>query len=165
MRLDSSYNQRQITKNLHIRPLREGEQPPMGLLLLADPSEKLVSSYLKRGSCWVAEVNGVVVGAYVLLETRPETVELVNIAVRQDMQGQGIGKKLVLHAVETARNAGYRTIELGTGNSSINQLGLYQKCGFRIIGVDMDFFVRHYEHPIFENDIQCRDMIRLKRDL
>lgn len=148
-----------------VRHLREGEQPPMEILLLADPSEELVSNYIKRGNCWVAEWNHEVVGVYVLLETRPETVELVNVAVREDVQGKGIGKKLVLHAVESARDAGHRTIEVGTGNSSIGQLGLYQKCGFRIVGVDRDFFVRHYDDPIFENDIQCRDMIRLQRDL
>lgn len=150
---------------IHIRPLREGELPPLDLLLLADPSEELVRSYSKRGSCWVAEWNHEVVGVYVLLETRPETVELVNVAVREELQGNGIGKTLVLHAVETARHAGFRTIEVGTGNSSIGQLSLYQKCGFRIVGVDIDFFVRHYEHPIFENGIQCRDMVRLTRDL
>jgi ribosomal protein S18 acetylase RimI-like enzyme len=151
--------------NVHIRPLREGEHPPIDLLLLADPSEELVRSYIKRGQCWIAKVDNEVVGVYVLLETRPETVELVNVAVREDMQGKGIGKKLVLHAVETARQLGFRTMELGTGNSSIGQLGLYQKCGFRIVGVDLDFFVRHYTQPIFENGIQCRDMIRLRRDL
>lgn len=100
-----------------------------------------------------------------MLETRPETVELVNVAVREDMQGNGIGKRLVLHAVGTAREAGFRSIELGTGNSSVGQLRLYQKCGFRIVGEDIDFLVRHYDQPIFENGIECRDMIRLKQDL
>lgn len=78
---------------------------------------------------------------------------------------EGIGKRLVLLAVEVARKAGLRTIELGTGNSSVGQLRLYQKCGFRIVGVDIDFFIRHYDQPIFENGIECRDMIRLKQDL
>ncbi|MNW16937.1 putative N-acetyltransferase YvbK [compost metagenome] len=45
------------------------------------------------------------------------------------------------------------------------QLYLYQKCGFRIVGVDVDFFVRHYEEAIEENGIPCRDMIRLAMDI
>lgn len=150
---------------IHIRPLRENEQPPMALLLLADPSENLVMNYLKRAKCYLAETNNEAVGVYVLLETRPDTVELVDVAVREDVQGQGIGKRLVLHAVETAREARFRTIEIGTGNLSVGQILLYQKCGFRIVGVDTDFFVRHYDEPIYENGIQCRDMIRLRRDL
>lgn len=141
---------------IHIRLLRDDEQPPMDLLLLADPSERLVTDYVKRGTCWITEVGDTVASVYVLLETRPDTVELVNFAVRENVQGNGIGKKLVLHGVETAREVGFRTIELGTGNSSVDQLGLYQKCGFRIVGVDMDFFIRHYDEPIYENGIQCR---------
>jgi ribosomal protein S18 acetylase RimI-like enzyme len=57
------------------------------------------------------------------------------------------------------------TLEVGTGNSSIGQLALYQKCGFRITGIDYNYFIRHYDEPIFENGIPCRDMIRLAIDL
>ena len=67
--------------------------------------------------------------------------------------------------METARRRGFRTIEVGTGNSGVGQLYLYQKCGFRIVGVDRDFFVRHYPQPIVENGLLCRDMIRLAQDL
>ncbi|GMA50004.1 hypothetical protein GCM10025857_13610 [Alicyclobacillus contaminans] len=74
---------------VHIRSLRADERPPMDLLLLADPSASIVAGYVKRGSCSVAEVYGAIVGVYVLLETRPETIELVNIAVREDMRGNG----------------------------------------------------------------------------
>jgi GNAT superfamily N-acetyltransferase len=150
---------------MKIRPLSQNEQPPMHLLLLADPSEKLVNEYIQRGQCFVAEMDQRIVGIYVLLPTRPETVELVNIAVDENEQGKGMSKQLVLHAIENAKQQGYKTMEIGTGNSSIGQLALYQKCGFRITGVDRDFFVKHYPEPIFENGIQCRDMIRLSIDL
>ena len=59
-------------------------------------------------------------------------VEIKNIAVREDRQGQGLGKKLLQEAIRVAKNKGYERIEIGTGNSSIGQLALYQKCGFRI---------------------------------
>jgi N-acetylglutamate synthase-like GNAT family acetyltransferase len=101
----------------------------------------------------------------VLIETRPHTVELINVAVEEDMQGRGIGKSLVLHSIQVAQLAGFRTIQVGTGNSSLSQLMLYPKCGFRIVSVDLDFFVRHGGQPIFENGLQCRDMIRLQRRL
>ena len=66
---------------------------------------------------------------------------------------------------EKSKASGYKTIEVGTGNSSIGQLALYQKCGFRITSIDRDFFIRNYEDDIFENGIWCRDMIRLSQDL
>ncbi|REK71273.1 GNAT family N-acetyltransferase [Paenibacillus paeoniae] len=150
---------------MRIRKLHEGEQAPLELLLLADPSPKLVKQYLSRGQCYIGEFENEVIGVYVLLQTRPGTVELVNVAVSESHQGKGIGRQLVNHAIEQARSAGYQTIEIGTGNSSVGQLALYQKCGFRITGVDRDFFIRHYAEEIFENGIQVVDMIRLSQDL
>ncbi|KAB7672687.1 GNAT family N-acetyltransferase [Bacillus sp. B1-b2] len=150
---------------MDIKALSNKDEFPLCLLLTADPSETLVMEYIKRGICNVAKEQDQIVGVYVLLPTRPETIELVNIAVEERKQGMGIGKKLVLHAIETAKDLGYKTIEVGTGNSSINQLALYQKCGFRITYVDKDFFLRHYQEPIFENGIPCVDMIRLMMDI
>ncbi len=151
--------------DIPIRLLEAGEAAPFELLLLADPSEAIVQEYLSRGQCFIALNNNEVIGVVVLIKTRPETIEIVNIAVSEDYQGKGIGKKLILHAINQAKEQHAKTIEIGTGNSSLHQLGLYQKCGFRITGVDRDFFTRHYEEEIYENGIQCRDMLRLSLDL
>ncbi|MGX9134804.1 GNAT family N-acetyltransferase [Rummeliibacillus sp. JY-2-4R] len=150
---------------MNIRKLRETEAYPMQLLLLADPSEILVKEYLQRGLCYVMEEDNQIIGEYVLLPTRPNTIELINLAVDESQHNKGIGKKLIFHAIETAKTSGYKIIEVGTGNSSINQIVLYQKCGFRITHIDRDFFLRHYSHKIFENEIQCIDMIRFSQDL
>ncbi|MBD8032975.1 MULTISPECIES: GNAT family N-acetyltransferase [Solibacillus] len=147
-----------------IRKLEKQDIIPMELLLLADPSESIVKEYVTRGECYIAEIEKQVVGVYVLLPTRPKTVELVNVAVAEEHQGKGMGKLLVTDAIRVAKSKGYKTIEIGTGNSSLSQLALYQKCGFRIIAIDFDFFIKHYEEEIFENGIQCRDMIRLSID-
>jgi ribosomal protein S18 acetylase RimI-like enzyme len=150
---------------MNIRKLTKGEKLPMELLLLADPSEEIVMEYVSRGECFVAEQEQKIVGVYVLLPTRPETIELVNVAVAEKQQGRGIGKLLVMDAIKAAKTKGCKTIEVGTGNSGIGQLALYQKCGFRIVGVDLDFFIRHYPEEIYENGIQCRDMIRFSLNL
>ncbi|WP_093060800.1 GNAT family N-acetyltransferase [Psychrobacillus sp. OK028] len=150
---------------MNIRKLAKDEKSPIELLLTADPSKSIVEEYVNRGDCFIAEKEQQIIGVYVLLPTRPETVELVNVAVVANQQSQGIGKQLVEDAIQKARLKGFKTIEIGTGNSSIGQLALYQKCGFRIIGVDLDFFTRHYLEKIFENGIHCRDMIRLSRDV
>ncbi|WP_424769445.1 GNAT family N-acetyltransferase [Paenibacillus sp. sgz302251] len=150
---------------MDIRKLNKSEKLPMELLLLADPSREIVEEYVHRGECFIAEIEQHIIGVYVLLPTRPMTVELVNVAVVEEQHGRGIGKRLVMDAIRVAKTKGYKTIEIGTGNSGIGQLALYQKCGFRIVGVDIDFFVRHYPEEIFENGIQCRDMVRLSQDL
>ncbi|NGP45936.1 GNAT family N-acetyltransferase [Bacillaceae bacterium SIJ1] len=151
---------------MDIFKLENTEEPlPMELLLQADPSPLLVEEYVSRGKCHVAIEDGAIIGVYVLISTRPDTVELVNVSVDEKWQGQGIGKRLVLHAVEESRRLGYQTIEVGTGNSSVGQLALYQKCGFRMTWIDRDFFLRHYDEPIYENGIQVVDMVRLSQDL
>lgn len=150
---------------MNIRQLSAHEKPPMELLLVADPSLQIIETYLKSGHCFIAERNDQWIGVYVLLPTRPQTIEIVNIAVAESYQGKGVGKDLLRHAINTAKTMGYTTIEIGTGNSSVGQLALYQKCGFRIIGIDMDFFLRHYEEEIIENGIRCTDMIRLSQDI
>ena len=148
-------------KTLEITPLTGVNEHILALLYLADPSEAAVSDYLKRGCCYVAALGDQPVGEYVLLPTRPFTVELVNVAVAEKHHGKGYGKALVLHAIETAKAQGYRIIEVGTGDAGLNQLALYQKCGFSMTGIDIDFFRKHYSEPIFENGIECRHMVRL----
>ena len=148
-----------------IRKLQPDEAPPMDLLLSADPSRKIIEAYLTRAECFVMENQNQLIGTYILLPTRPETVELVNIAVQENFQNKGIGKQLIRHALERAKEQGFQTIEVGTGNSSMSQLAFYQKCGFRITGVDKDFFIEHYEEELMENGIPCRDMITLSKSL
>ena len=150
---------------MEIKRLEKQEKVPLKLLLLADPSKIIVEDYVAKGECFIAENEEQTIGVYVLLPTRPQTVEIVNVAVAEDHQGKGIGKLLVSHAIRIAKTQGYKTIEIGTGNSSIGQLVLYQKCGFRIVSVDHNYFIKHYSDEIYENGIQCIDMIRLSQDL
>ena len=152
--------------DVKIQLLEDHEEVPLDLLLLADPSQEMIEEYLQRGQCYVGlDEREQIIAVIVLLPTRPGTLEIVNIAVREAFQGRGIGKKLIQFAMDQAREKNAKTIEIGTGNSSVGQLLLYQKCGFRITGIDRDFFIRHYPEKIYENGIQCRDMIRLSLDL
>ena len=141
------------------------DQAPYELLLLADPSMDMINDYINRGNCYVAYVNNNLVGVYVTIRTRPLTLELANIAVSQAYQGKGIGEKLIRSAIDMARKEKAKVLEVGTGNSSISQLALYQRCGFRITGIDRDFFRQHYDERIIENGIECIDMIRLGMNL
>lgn len=150
---------------MKIRKLKEDELPPMDLLLLADPSRDMVETYLADGECRVAEIEGEIIGVYVLVKLNGETMEIKNIAVDERMHSRGIGRVLINDAIRTAKELGYKSIEIGTGNSSIGQLALYQKCGFRIQRVIKDFYVHNYDEKIIEHGIQCRDMIRLSIEI
>lgn len=89
----------------------------------------------------------------------------MNISVDEMYQNQGIGRQLIENAVQKAKDMGMKKMEIGTGNPGVVQMLLYQKCGFRIVGIDFDYFRVNYKDRIFENGIECRDMIRMERFL
>lgn len=105
------------------------------------------------------------IGVFVLLDQSEDIAELMNIAIAEGFRGRGFGKILIQEAIAVARGSGMKQLEVGTGNSSLDQLAFYQKAGFRIVGVDRGFFHRNYKEEIVENGIRCLDMIRLSMDL
>ncbi len=72
---------------------------------------------------------------------------------------------MIKEAVNYAALMKLKTIIIGTANSSIRQLSLYQNLGFKITRVKRDYFIQNYAQPIFENGIQARDMIVLSQNL
>lgn len=138
---------------------------PMDLLFLADPSERLVKEYISRSKNYVLIEDDKTIGVLIMLPTRANTIEIVNIAIAPNYQRKGYGKRLLKFAINTAKNDNFKHIEIGTANSSINQLALYQKIGFRINYIDKDFFLKNYHYKIYENHIQAIDMIRLYMDI
>lgn len=151
--------------DINISKLNSNTDAPMDLLLLADPSEKLVKRYLDKGICYTAEMEGELVGVVLIMETKPQTIEVMNLAVKEEFQNKGIGKQLLLFIINEIKKSNAKTIEIGTGNPGVIQMLLYQKCGFRIVEIDFDFFRRNYPERIYENGIECRDMIRMRIDL
>jgi ribosomal protein S18 acetylase RimI-like enzyme len=140
----------------------ENSKAPLDLLLLADPSIEVVNKYLKKGTCFAVYEGNDVIGVYILIPKKSDAMEIINIVVAKNYQNKGIGKLLVADAIKRAKKEKAKKLLVGTGNSSISQLAFYQKCGFRISGIKKDYFIKNYKKPIFENGIQCRDMIMLE---
>jgi ribosomal protein S18 acetylase RimI-like enzyme len=152
-------------KNLTFRQLDEQEGNPFELLLLADPSKELIEKYLKSSLIFVAEQNKEIIGTVVLQSLSESIAEIKNIAVLPELQGQGIGTYLIENIITVANRGGFKSILIGTANSSIGQLYLYQKLGFEITEIRKNFFIDNYPKPIYENGIQAKDMIILTQEL
>ena len=140
------------------------ETIPNDLLLLSDPSEDVIAEYINLSIKFIARLNSRIVGALLLLKTRPKTMEIMNISVYEEYQNKGIGKQLIIKAIEYAKDNKIETLEIGTGNPGLIQIMLYQKCGFRIVGVELDYFRKNHKEKIYENGIECRDMIRMRME-
>jgi len=164
--LEISYDILSIMKeNIEIRKLKSNEEPPMELLLLADPSVVLVKKYLENGSCFVCLKDGQIVGEYLIMPKSEIMIELMNVAVMEKYQGLGLGKMLVLHSIMQARNLGFKTIEVGTADIGVMQIALYKKCGFKDKEIWEDFFIKNYPEPIYDEGAMCKDMVRLNIEL
>ena len=137
---------------------------PIDLLLLSDPSEEVILEYINSSEKFIARYDTKIVGALLLLKTRPRTMEIMNISVYEEHQNKGIGKQLIKAAIEYSKANKIKKLEIGTGNPGVVQMMLYQKCGFRIVGVELDYFRKNHEEKIFENGIECRDMIRMEME-
>jgi len=151
--------------DLHIELLTDKQEVPFDLLELADPSRAQIRSNLTTGSCYVAKIESKIVGVIILSKIDLTTIEIKNIAVKESEQGKGIGKVLLKYAEKISQELDYKKLIIGTGNSSIGQLALYQKSGFEIDKIEYDFFLINYNEPIIENGIQCKHMIILKKIL
>ncbi len=94
---------------------------------------------------WIAEVGGHVVG-YVTTEDRGSTLELVNIDVRQDQQGKGVGTALVRFVEAMASDAGKSAVTMGTSQSADGRpwksLPWWQHLGYIVTGVEENAWTR-----------------------
>jgi ribosomal protein S18 acetylase RimI-like enzyme len=141
------------------------EELPWELLLDADPSRSRIESYLSETLTRIAKRDDDVIGVYALKQMDAITFELMNIAVAEAYQGTGLGRRLLGHSIGLAESNGARVVDVGTGNSSFSALRFYQRAGFRVVGVERDFFTNNYAEPIVEDGIRCVDMIRLRLEL
>ncbi|UUC45034.1 GNAT family N-acetyltransferase [Flavobacterium cerinum] len=138
---------------------------PYTLLLLADPYIDMINSYIHESFLYGIQSGNDYIGVYALYPIDESSVEIKNIAVREDHQQKGFGKQLLQHALSEAHKRGFRDVLIGTGNSSIPQLSFYQKLGFEVTAIKKNFFIEHYKEPIYENGIQCKHMIVLTKHI
>jgi|GEM_PF-319390 aminoglycoside 6'-N-acetyltransferase I len=153
------------TEHQKIRKLGKDEKIPYDLLLIADETLEAIDKYIFGSDIYVLEQENKIIAAYVLQSINKNEIEIKNIAVVRDCQGKGIGKLLLRDAAFKAKGKGFKTIIIGTGDASIKQLYLYQKEGFEVFDIKKSFFINNYPEPIYENGIQLKHMIMLKKEL
>ena len=137
-----------------------GHSIPLEVLLLADPSESNIHAYLKDATCFGAFLGNELVGACVTNLNHDDDVELFNIVSLTHMQGQGVGTQLLAFVIGELKDRRVAKLVLGTGSFG-HQLTFYQRLGYRVESVVKNFFIDHYDEPIYENGLQHYDMLRL----
>ena len=136
------------------------------LFELAEDSAAELDSYLDAGRVLVAVPGAEVIGHLQLTATEdPRQAEIKNMAVREDRQGQGVGRRLVQAAVDLAAAGSITTILVATAAADIGNLRFYQRQGFRMRSVERDAFTpaSGYQPGLMIDGIELRDRVWLDR--
>jgi ribosomal protein S18 acetylase RimI-like enzyme len=133
----------------------------LDLLLLGDEQESMIDAYLDRGDMF-ALYDGGLKSICVVTREGDSICELKNIATYEECQGQGYGRRLVEYIFEHYRGR-CRVMLVGTGDSP-RILRFYERCGFTVSHRIENFFLDHYDHPIFDCGEQLVDMVYLRRE-
>src|ERR1700737_1858563 len=98
-----------------------------------------------RERCWIAECQGAVAGAVLLVKESEEIAKLRLLYVEPRARGLGIGSRLVAECIRFARQRRYRQITLWTNDVLVSARHIYQAAGFRL--------VREEPHRSFGRDL------------
>lgn len=138
------------------------------LFELAEDSATQLDGYLDAGRVLVARRGGALVGHLQLVSTgRAGEVELKNMAVVPEMRRAGVGSALVATALARCKADHLTGIVVATAAADVGNLRFYQRCGFRLAGVERDAFTPEtgYPEPVVIDGIPLRDRVWLSQVL
>lgn len=83
---------------------------------------------------FLAEADGIMIGLVFLWDLNT-SIPWLGIAVREEMKGKHIGRKLIAYAQEYAKEHGKGGIQLTTHIANLRGQSLYETMGFRRMGI------------------------------
>lgn len=147
---------------MRIEQIKENKKDYLALLLLADEQEDMIDLYLERGDMFVLFDDGVK-GECVVTNEGDGVLEIKNIAVVPEFNNKGYGSALIEFIAQRYRGQ-YSVLQVGTGDSPLT-VPFYEKNGFVRHHVVKNFFIDHYNHPMFECGKQLIDMLYMRKTL
>lgn len=147
---------------MQIIEIKENKKQYLTLLLLADEQEDMIDRYIKKGTMYVLDDNGIKCECVVTDEGNG-ILEIKNIATVPEYQKKGYGKTMIDFLIQKYKDR-YQILQAGTGDSPLT-IPFYEKCGFVRSHCIKNFFLDHYNHPIYECGVQLTDMVCLQRKI
>ncbi len=98
-----------------------------------------------RERCWIAEMNGEIVGSVFVVQASDSAAKLRLLLVEPKARGLGLGSRLVEECIRFARRSGYQKLMLWTNSVLEAARHIYQKAGFTLVAQE--------EHHSFGHDL------------
>ncbi|WP_338869883.1 GNAT family N-acetyltransferase [Spirosoma sp. SC4-14] len=121
------------------------EQIPYDLLLLSDDTIEAINKNLDKGELFVAKINDEIIASFILKVIAVDSIEIKNIAVRENQQGKGIGTTLLSYITANATQRGFKKLLVGTCDRCDKEIEFYKKSGFKIVAIRENFFIDNYK--------------------
>jgi GNAT superfamily N-acetyltransferase len=166
------------TDSVSIRPLQASDslEELTDLLhraykALADMGLRYVATYqsvdithkrILYGTCFVAVVKGRIVGTITYHPSshtrgspwyeREGVAKITQISVEPELQGNGLGRELVAHVEEYARQDGAVEVALDTAEPAHHLIDWYRRMGYRFVEY-VDWPVTNYRSMVFSKKL------------
>ncbi len=98
-----------------------------------------------RERCWIAEMDGEIVGTVFAVQADGTTAKLRLLLVKPEARGLGLGTRLVEECIRFCQRCGYQKLVLWTNSVLVEARHIYQKTGFQL--------VEQEEHHSFGKDL------------
>jgi GNAT superfamily N-acetyltransferase len=102
--------------------------------MVADVAAEFIRNFdTKRERCWIAEIDGEMVGSVFLVKKSDTVAKLRLLFIEPKARGLGIGRRLVDECERFARQAGYQKITLWTNSILLAARHIYSQAGYRLV--------------------------------
>jgi len=91
------------------------------------------NEYFNKGGTFevLIDENKKIIGSMGLYRINPTICEIRKMYLAANVRGQGLGRRLLSHALSKAKELGYSRVELETASVLKEAIALYERYGFR----------------------------------